>query len=701
MLRASGAIRFVQGPSSGNGVQGPSSGNGVQGPSSGNGVQGPSSGNGMQRIAVGAVAETIRRSQLFDADWYLRKYPDVTAAQLDPLTHYIEFGAREGRDPNPLFDTDWYLSYYPDVAAAGANPLAHYEEYGSRLHEGRDPHPSFSTLYYFAQNPDVAAAGLNPLLHYLREGRAAGRLPFDPNARYVKHVIKERQQFALQSSEILRHIDAMLYRPIFHVFVMGAKGAAYTRTLESLTVQIYEAWSTSDFRWDAGTGARFEPDEHTFVIFLRAGDTLGLSALYDLASTINAYPSADIVYGDEDTLDAHGTRRAPFYKPDWSPDTLESQNYLGPAACFRGQLAAKVLAQSQCYYDFALRATELTSRVEHLRAIICHRALGAADPVSAADAAADIAALTGRLQRTARTGAVAQVAAGLACYGAKIALTSAPLVSIVIPTAGTIAEVNGVPTDLLFNCLDKIQERSSYKNLEFVIVDNGDLGEGRVERLRQRGCRLITFSARIFNVAKKLNLGASIATGEMLLLLNDDIEPVLPDWIERLLEQFEKPHVGVVGAKLLYPDLTVQHAGVVTNLGNPEHVRKMRSRDDLGYFFSACSVRNFAAVTGACMMTRADLYRRLGGYNEALAISYNDVDYCFKVREVGLTAVYAPGAELIHFESQSRIPRLECGEGEYFHRHWARMLISDPFYNEDNLEVLPASFEVKHNPRAL
>ena len=644
--------------------------------------------------------EIIRQSELFDARWYVKQYPDVTAARFDPLTHYIKFGAHEGRDPNPLFDTDWYLTYYPDVASAKMNPLFHYIEYGSRAEEGRDPHPSFSTLYYLEQNPELAATNLNPLLHYLKLGKAAGRLPSDPNAPYVRHVLKERQQLALQLSELLHHIDTMLYRPVFHIFVTGAKGAAYSNTLASFSRQIYDFWSTSDLDWQA-CREHFEPNDQTFVMFLRAGDTLNISALYELASTINAYPSVDIVYGDEDKLDADGIRRVPFYKPDWSPDTIEGHNYFGPAACFRGSIASSILADSKSLYDFVLRATELTSGVEHLRAIICHRTVSAADPVSSEDNLADIDALTGRLRRTARTGAVAPAVVGRACYDTKLTLSSEPLVSIIIPTAGTVRKLGGKPTDLLLNCLDKIKERSTYTNLEFIIVDNGDLGEERTELLRQRRCRLVTFCEPTFNVAKKLNLGASIATGAMLLLLNDDIEPLAPDWLERLLEHFEKPHVGVVGAKLLYPDMTVQHAGVVTNLGNPEHVRRGRPRDDPGYFFSTCSVRNFSAVTGACMMTRSDLYRRLGGYNQALAISYNDVDYCFKVRESGLTAVYAPKAELIHFESQSRTPNLELAEAAYFHRRWARMAHSDPFYNEQNLEVLPTSFEVKHSSRIL
>jgi GT2 family glycosyltransferase len=145
--------------------------------------------------------------------------------------------------------------------------------------------------------------------------------------------------------------------------------------------------------------------------------------------------------------------------------------------------------------------------------------------------------------------------------------------------------------------------------------------------------------------------------------------------------------------------MTLQHVGVATNLGQPDHVRRQQSRDDLGYFFSTCGVRNYSAVTGACMMTRADLYRRLGGYNESLAVSYNDVDYCFKVRSAGFTAVYAPKAELIHFESQSRKPVLHVAENEYFQSEWACMLTRDPFYNERKLKTQPPSFDVHYKSR--
>jgi GT2 family glycosyltransferase len=210
--------------------------------------------------------------------------------------------------------------------------------------------------------------------------------------------------------------------------------------------------------------------------------------------------------------------------------------------------------------------------------------------------------------------------------------------------------------------------------------------------LAESECRRITYSDPVFNIAKKLNLGVSIANGELLLLMNDDIEILTPAWIERLLEHFEKPHVGVVGAKLLYPDEQTQHVGVVQPFGNPDHVRRRFPRNDAGYFFSTCGVRNYSAVTGACMMTPASIYREVGGYGDELAVNFNDVDYCMKVRRKGLSVVYTPSAELIHMESLSRDVSLDRGELACYRQRWAAEVVSDPFYNQRFLTVEPPTF---------
>jgi O-antigen biosynthesis protein len=166
-----------------------------------------------------------------------------------------------------------------------------------------------------------------------------------------------------------------------------------------------------------------------------------------------------------------------------------------------------------------------------------------------------------------------------------------------------------------------------------------------------------------------------------------------------MLGHFEKDHVGVVGVKLLYPDGRIQHAGVVHSLGNPDHVRRGVSRYDRGYFLSTCGVRNFAAVTGACMMVRTEVYRSVSGYTEALAVSFNDVDFCQKVRAAGFSIVYTPHVELIHFESQSHEVWLDPNDWNYYHERWAPELTFDPFYNERNLSLAPPTFDPVSNKR--
>ena len=264
-----------------------------------------------------------------------------------------------------------------------------------------------------------------------------------------------------------------------------------------------------------------------------------------------------------------------------------------------------------------------------------------------------------------------------------------------IPTAGKVIDLDGRSIDLIVNCVSLIREQYPSPNIEIIVVHNGDLGDERISKLGRWDCRLILYSDPIFNVARKLNLGAQEARGDYLILLNDDIEPVTPDWIERMIFHLRKPHVGVVGAKLLYTSLDVQHAGVVTNHGNPDHVARLSSPGDVGYFFSNRVARNFGAVTGACMATPTGLYQTLGGYTEGLAVSFNDVDYCLKARERGLTVVCANDVSLIHFESKSRIPSLDMREYNYLRERWAWQLTSDPFYNEDRLTIAPPTFQVR------
>jgi glycosyltransferase involved in cell wall biosynthesis len=521
----------------------------------------------------------------------------------------------------------------------------------------------------------------------------------------------QQKRLAAEIPDIARHIELMIEKPAFTVVVDTRSGSiGLAATIESIRNQLYSNWdvrilANPDARPPSiPGGARILADTSLsnihgdFIVLMESGQRLVANALYEFASAVNQYPDIDLVYGDEDRCNASGKKCGPFHKPGWSPDYLETFNYIGFTACFRTSVARGCFDRAHAY-DFVLRFTERTTKVLHIEKILGHgidrRGTGTTS------AAGDIEALSGRLLRTGRRGSVSEHTIHGGCYDIRLHLARTPLVSIVIPTAGKTVQIGERQIDLLDNVINQIRDRSTYENLEIIVIDNGDLSCSQLEMLARTGCRRITYTEPVFNIPKKLNLGASIANGEMLLILNDDIEILTPSWIERMLEHFEKPHVGVVGAKLLYPDKRTQHVGVVHNSGNPDHVRRLYPRGESGYFFSTCGVRNYSAVTGACMMTPASIYREVGGYSDELAVSYNDADYCLKVRQKGFTVVYAPAAELIHMESQSRVAAVDPDATAWYQRRWASEIVSDQFYNERFLSVASPTFTPCINQRIL
>jgi hypothetical protein len=546
-------------------------------------------------------------------------------------------------------------------------------------------------------------------LPFLREG-----LRRNTGISYPAFVRRERQRLLRELPDIRRHIDVMRNRPAFTVLVDARRQkGGLQATLRSLERQWYQAVEVLVVE-----GARAERPSHEalpikwlgepsladakgeFAVFLESGEALRDNALYEFASAINHTPEADLIYGDEDLVGAFGRHQRAFHKPDWSADYLETFNYIGFAACYRKTIAATCLPAAS-RYDFVLRFTERAHRVMHLEQVVGHRASRREGPpqARAEQAALDVAALEGRLLRTGRRGTVREHALHRGCYDIRLQLARTPRVSVVLPTAGKTIALGERRIDLIVNVVSQLRHQTDYPDLEIIVIDNGDLGEEQLRALDGMRCIRATYTEPVFNIAKKLNLGAALATGELLVILNDDIEVLHGSWVQRMVEQFEKPHVGVVGGKLLYPDGLTQHVGVVHNGGNPDHVRRMRPRDEAGYFFSTCGVRNYAAVTGACMMTPASLYREVGGYSEELAVSFNDVDYCFKAREKGLSVVYAPGVELVHMESQSRVAFADPKEVAWFHKRWASNLVADRFYNEQFLTCAPPTFEPQINAR--
>lgn len=699
----------------------------------------------------------IRNSFLFDSAWYRERYPASRRYVGGVHLHYLKRGWKIGCSPGPNFDGPEYLRNNPDVAAANEyNPLLHFIRHGAA--EGREialsQKPADTCHVAITSPDDWAEVDVRPIITIRSTLDAAAQVDyFDVSAFFANpveaqpeasiridlkpvasntcrcpvhldekpyvvrltcqdhvllHGVKvnsyyrlakdfsafrttQRAIFKMQLEAVENHCRTMMITPRFVVFLEGSETRAAKATLRSLEAQAYRNWVLRQ-RSDEG---RMAPGD--WLVFLHAGDELESDLLYRYACRINSDTRCDLIYCDSCQPEQYGVR-GQFYKPGWSPDYLEAFNYIGRGAAFRA-VDKDLVSVSSSYADFVLRYTEQDVSVAH----IPHVLIGMGFSPSAgfmAEGHNARKALEGRLARTNRRGDVVALPCAPSFFRIKARPQRYPMVSVVIPTAGKTVDVDGRRIDLILNVIDGIRG-DDYPNYEIIVVHNGDLAPEQLDAMAKAGVRCIHYREQEFNISKKLNLGAAYATGELLLLMNDDIEPRSPSWISSMAFHFEKAHAGIVGVKLLYPDGCVQHIGVVQNYGDCDHVSRGLGADEFGYFGSASVVRNYSAVTGACVMVRAKTFRDVGGFNESLAISYNDVDFCFKVRALGLSVICDASIELYHFESRSRVPQVNMDELTTFYKTWSRDLTADAFYNERMLDLCPPSFSLHTKARML
>lgn len=428
-----------------------------------------------------------------------------------------------------------------------------------------------------------------------------------------------------------------------------------------------------------------------FIALLDHDDEVAEDALLEIARALDQEPDADMVYTDEDKIDEHNIQSDPFFKPDWSPEYFLTCMYSCHLGIYRtGLVRASGGFRSEMNgaqdYDLALRMIS-SNRVLHVPKVLYHWRTLAGSTASGADAKSYAYPAAQRaIEHYLRSNRIeAEVLPGPreGFHRVLYPIHGKPRVSIVIPTAGRMAMVRGRKIDLIHNCVASIVEKSEWDNLEVIVVENGDLTGDQRDFLRSKDVRLVTYEASMFNLSDKINLGCFEAAGEHLLILNDDIEVITGDWIESLLQYSQNPEIGAVGAKLMFADGRIQHAGVVILSGCPAHPYYKHPPEEIGYYLSVQLPRNYLAVTGACMMTRAAVFRDLNGFDSAFPLNYNDVDYCLRVHQRGLRMVYTPYAELYHHESQSKEGpgRVSHEELERFQARWMDRYYQDPYYN--------------------
>jgi len=409
-----------------------------------------------------------------------------------------------------------------------------------------------------------------------------------------------------------------------------------------------------------------------------AGDVLACDALLQLAVSTGIDRDADFFYTDERRLSPVSGKPEAFFKPQWSPDLLLATNYIGRFWCARPDLLDRVGARLADWsefgeYDLVLRLTEAAQRVLHVPHLLCERGAAHLDVP-----AAERRALTRALQRR---GGEGDVLAGCApgYYRLRRHSQYRGLVSIIMPTGGNVS--------LIGKCLPGLFDRTTYQNFELIILHNTSTKPEVFPYLETvaRDPRVkIIDSKGPFNFSRICNLGAAAARGEMLLFLNDDIEVIEPDWIEAMIQHAERPEVGIVGARLLYPDGTVQHAGIfwLPGEGGGRHSFRFAAGSDPGYFGLAMTTRNVLAVTGACIMMRKSWFETIGRFDETHTIVNNDVDICLRSWSHGGRVIYEPAAALIHHETATRHDLPDEYDVDGFWTRWGDLIAAgDPYYH--------------------
>ncbi len=464
------------------------------------------------------------------------------------------------------------------------------------------------------------------------------------------------------------------------------------------------------------TNSALELATGAYTTFLDNDDELTPDALVCMVYAINRFPEGELFYSDEDKKTENGERFNPYFKSEWNPELILSQNYICHLSLYRTTTIKKLGGLRTGFegaqdWDLALRVADDAgaNRIHHIPHVLYHWRVIAGSTAQSTSAkpyvlAAQQKAVEEHMVRRGIVTAKVQIDNSISQLRVTLPIpVPHPLVSIVIPTKDRI--------DLLSQFLDSVLKNSSYLDFEFVLIDNGSKDSETFDyyqQLQKRWVRTtIINDDGPFNYARLNNRAIREAKGEYILLCNNDLEVISPDWIEQLLSFASLPGVGAVGARLLYPNGAIQHAGVVTGInGVAGHAFKGFPRHDVGYFNGAILPRTVSACTAACLMMRREHFDAVGGFDEqGLAIAFNDVDLCLKLGKTGLRNVYCPYAELYHYESASRgfettpekFLRFE-GEIATMKQRWGDRLPNDPYYNP-NLTILTEDYVFAFPPR--
>ncbi len=543
---------------------------------------------------------------------------------------------------------------------------------------------------------------------------------------------------------IQKHLKVVQYKPLISVImpVYNTPEKLLVRAIESVRNQLYPRWELC-IADDASTQSgvrnvleRYQLDGRIKTVFrsqhgcisttinsalkiavgdyvavLNPRDELAMHALYHVTVEINQHPEADFIYSDEDKIDAANKRHSPFFKCDWNPDLLYSFNYIAHFGVYRRSILIQIGGFRRDYeggqdYDVALRYIKKIphAHIHHIPFVIYHcRSSKDTEPLKQNYAAdASLRALRDHFKDQ----QIRAIKEGLfpGSYRVLYSLPQKPpKVSLLIPTRDGF--------EILQACIESIRNKTNYPDWEIIILNNQSRDRQTLrylaEIIKDKRCHVIDYNLP-FNYSAINNFGAKCATGEILGLLNNDIEVINPDWLTEMVSHAVRPGIGAVGAKLYYTDGFVQHAGVIIGLGGfAGHAHRLFPSDHPGYTGRAMLTQNFSAVTAACLVLRREVFDIVGGMDDVhLSVAYNDVDLCLRIQNAGYRNLWTPYAELYHRESYTRGDDNDSAkkrarfndEKKYILRRWHTDIIPDPFYSP-NLTLDKEDFSIAHIPR--
>lgn len=466
-------------------------------------------------------------------------------------------------------------------------------------------------------------------------------------------------------------------------------------TCESLKRQVNPNWElliSGNIEVEDSRCVNINPSKQidgSHLACIKCGDELEEDALYKIAKRIEE-KEEDIIYTDEArVVDKQYVDH--YFKPDWSPDTLLSKNYLGYFTFVKKELLDNLdlVNYSQNNYCTLLQLTDQATKIGHVSEVLIYKKN------------LDTVALDKLLEvyrKRVENCTVNEIEEGI--YDVRYMLSRSKKVSIIIPTKDR--------SDVLSVCLDSIFTKSSYQDFEVIVLDNNSTEDTLFQLLKDweikepKRFKSLRVEAP-FNFSSLMNVGVEASSGDFVLLLNNDTEVISEDWLERMMEQAQRDSVGVVGAKLYFPNDTVQHAGIIIGMGGigSEHLLLGADRDEKGYHNNLKVTTNYSALTAACFMVRREVYDEVGGFDELFEVEFNDVDFCLRVLEAGYNNVFVPHVELYHYESISRGHPLRSKsssirhdrELSLFKERWQRYIDNDPYFNP-NFNKLSNSFDL-------